>query len=160
MKKILIVNLTRFGDLLQTSPTIVGLRRQHPDAHITVMVERNFAAACAGIPGIDRVWELDLDDLGRRLLAVPGGLRTAYGVVEETVAALRAERFDVAINYSSSRMSAVLLNLIGTPDTRGWTMTGDGYRLIAHRWSRLFSAACLCRRQAPFNLLTDYQPVL
>ncbi|HLK11875.1 MAG TPA: glycosyltransferase family 9 protein [Candidatus Binatia bacterium] len=156
-ERILIVNLTRFGDLLQTSPTIVGLKAQHPAAHVTVLVERNFADVCRGIPAIDRVWEIDLDRLGRLLLGAEGGLRQAYHEIEELVAALRAERFDLALNYSSSRMSAVLLGLIGVEPTRGWTMTADGYRLIAGRWSRLFSAACLNRRQAPFNLVDYYK---
>jgi hypothetical protein len=38
-------------------------------------------------------------------------------------------------------------------------MTADGHRLIAHRWSRLFAASCLTRRQAPFNLVDYYQRV-
>jgi ADP-heptose:LPS heptosyltransferase len=155
--RILIVNLTRFGDLLQTSPTIVGLKAAHPDAHVTVLVERNFAQVCHGIPGIDRVWELDLDHLGRLLLGAGGGLREAYHEIERLLAALRAERFDLALNYSSSRMSAVLLHLIGAEQTRGWTMSADGFRVIAGRWSQLFSASCLHRRQAAFNLVDYYK---
>src|SRR5207253_9042866 len=133
VRKILVVNLTRFGDLLQTSPTIVGLRENHPDAELVALVERNFADVARGLPAVDRVWELDLDRLGRMLIGETGdGLRAAYRLVDETVKALRDERFDLALNYSSSKMSAVLLRLIGAPDTRGWTMSADGHRLIAH----------------------------
>jgi ADP-heptose:LPS heptosyltransferase len=157
VKKILVVNLTRFGDLLQTSPTIVGLKARYPDAELTVLVERNFADVCRGLPGVDRVHELDLDQLGRILLAgTTADFRRAYRFVEDEVAALRAERFDLALNYSSSRMSAVLLGLVRAGETRGWTMSGDGHRLIAHQWSRLFSASCLTRRQAAFNLVDYY----
>ena len=160
MRKILVVNLTRFGDLLQTSPTIVGLREQHPGAEIVVLVERNFADVARGLPGVDRVWELDLDGLGRLPLGQTGdGLREAYRLVDDTVRALRAERFDLALNYSSSKMSAVLLKLVGAPDTRGWTMSADGHRLISHAWSRLFAASCLTRRQATFNLVDYYKRV-
>jgi ADP-heptose:LPS heptosyltransferase len=155
--KIVVLNLTRLGDLLQTSPTIAGLKAQHPGAEVTVCVERNFAEVCRGLPGVDRVWEIDLDRLGRLLLA--DDLAAAYREVETLVAALRAERFDFALNYSSSRMSAVLMHLVGVPDTRGWTMTGDGHRVITHRWSRLFSASALTRRQAPFNLVDCYKRV-
>ncbi len=158
--KILVVNLTRFGDLLQTSPTVAGLKELHPRAEVVAVVERNFAEVCRGLPGVDRVWELDLDHLGRVLLGDTGAhLREAYKIVEQTVARLRAERFDLALNYSSSKMSAVLLKMIGVADTRGWTMTSDGYRLISHPWSRLFSASCLVRQQAPFNLVDYYKRV-
>jgi ADP-heptose:LPS heptosyltransferase len=159
-RKILIVNLTRFGDLLQTSPTIAGLKELHPAAEVVAVVERNFADVARGLPGIDRVWELDLDRLGKHLLGPTGAdLREAYRSVEETVQRLRAERFDLALNYSSSRMSAVFLKLVDVPDTRGWTMTTDGYRKIAHPWSRLFSASCLVRQHAPFNLVDYYKRV-
>ena len=160
MKRILIVNLTRFGDLLQTWPTIGGLKELHPDAELTVLVEHNFADVCRGLPGVDRVWEIDLDHLGRTMLGgTTAAFRDAYRYVDDLVARLRACRFDLALNYSSSRMSAVLLGLVGAPDTRGWTMSADGHRMIAHRWSRLFSASCLVRRQAPFNLVDYYKRV-
>ena len=160
MMKILIVNLTRLGDLLQSSPAIAGLKEMHPGSEVTVCADRNFAEVCGGLPGVDRVWELELDQLGRLLIG--GGaqeLRAAYRMIEELVARLRGERFDLALNYSSSRMSAVLMGLIGVPDTRGWTMTPDGHRLIAGRWSRLFSASALTRRQAPFNLVDCYKRI-
>jgi ADP-heptose:LPS heptosyltransferase len=157
--KILILNLTRLGDLLQTSPTILGLKELHPGAAVTVAVDRNFAEVCRGLPGVDRVWELELDQLGRLLLGGAEDFRAAYRMIERLVATLRAERFELAINYSSSRMSAVLMGLLGIRDTRGWTMTADGHRLIAHRWSRLFSASALTRRQAPFNLVDCYKRV-
>lgn len=158
VRKILIVNLTRFGDLLQTGPTIQGLKAMHPESEITVVVERNFADVCSGLPGIDRIWPLDLDQLGR-LMLVPStdGLRAAYAMMAIEIERLRAEQFDLALNYSSSRMSAILMRLIGVADTRGWTATSDGFRVISHQWSRLFSAACLNRRQAPFNLVDYYQ---
>ena len=153
MRRVLIVNLTRFGDLLQTSPTIAGLHATG-DTEITVVVDRNFAEVCEGIPGIDRIWPIDLDGLGRLLLAED--LRAAYHAVAQEVGALRSQRFDLALNYSSSRMSAVLLRLIGVPDTRGWSMSDEGHRLITHPWSRLFSASCLTRRYAAFNLVDHY----
>jgi len=160
VKKILIVNLTRFGDLLQTSPMIAGLKELHPEAELVALVERNFADVCRGLPGVDRVLELDLDDLGRIMLGGTGeALRRAYGVVADVFHAFQAERFDLALNYSSSRMSAVLLRMIGARETRGWTMTADGFRLIAHPWARLFSASCLVRQQAPFNLVDYYKRV-
>jgi ADP-heptose:LPS heptosyltransferase len=158
VRRILVVNLTRFGDLLQTSPVIVGLREQHPDARITALVPRNFVDVAQGLPAVDDVRPFDFDGLARLLLAGKSAdIRAAYAIVETLVAELRAERFDLAVNYSSSRMSAVLLGLIGAPDTRGWTMTPDGHRLITHPWSRVFSGSCLHRRQQPFNLVDYYK---
>lgn len=158
-RRIVIVNLTRLGDLLQTSPTIAGLRRLHPGASITLVAEKNFAEVCEAIPGVDRVHRLDLDQLGHLLLAGPGKVSEAYRLVRSWVAELRAERFDLALNFSSSRMSAVLLSLLDVPDVRGWAMTRDGHRAIQTPWARLFATMCLNRRVAPFNLVDCYRGV-
>ncbi|HZR84478.1 MAG TPA: glycosyltransferase family 9 protein [Candidatus Binatia bacterium] len=157
VERILVLNLTRFGDLLQTSPTIAALAELHPGARITVAAERNFAAVCEGIPGIDRLYRVDLDRLGTLVLEGGERLLDAHRFVRDVVDELRAMRFDVALNFSSSRMSAVLMGLLGIPDVRGWTMTSDGFRAIRHPWARLFAANCLNRRLAPFNLVDSYR---
>jgi ADP-heptose:LPS heptosyltransferase len=156
-ERILIVNLTRFGDLLQTSPTIAALKRAYPAATITLMAEKNFADVCDGIPGIDRVYRAELDRLGNRILEGGAKLLEAYRYVEQVIHELRAERFDLALNFSSSRMSAVFMGLLRIPDVRGWSMTPDGLRVIRHPWSRLFATLCLHRRVAPFNLVDSYR---
>lgn len=158
-RRILIVNLTRLGDLLQTSPTVAGLRALHPDAEITLLAEKNFAEVCEAIPGVDRVHRIDLDHLGHLLLAGGSRVGEAFHFVRNTVAELRAGRFDLALNFSSSRMSAVLLGLLDIPDVRGWSMTSDGFRAIQTPWARLFATLCLNRRVAGFNLVDCYRGV-
>jgi ADP-heptose:LPS heptosyltransferase len=156
-RRILILNLTRFGDLLQTSPTVAVLRERHPDAHITFLAERNFAEVCDGIPGIDRVRRIDLDRVGNLMLEGGDRLLEAYRYIEEEIRELREERFDLAFNFSSSRMSAVFMGLLRIPDVRGWSMTPDGFRVILNPWSRLFATMCLNRRFACFNLVDYYR---
>jgi ADP-heptose:LPS heptosyltransferase len=156
VERILIVNLTRFGDLLQTSPAIAALKRRYPEAAITLMAEKNFADVCDGIPGIDRVYRAELDRLGALILEGGAQLLEAYRYVERVIGELRAERFDLALNYSSSRMSAVFMGLLQIPDVRGWSMTADGLRVIRHPWARLFATMCLNRRYATFNLVDYY----
>ena len=159
LRRIVVVNLTRLGDLLQTSPTIAGLHAVHPDAQVTLVAEKNFAEVCESIPGVDRVHRIDLDRLGHLLLEGPTRIADAYRHVREMVDELRAEDFELALNFSSSRMSAVLLSLLRVPDVRGWAMTSDGCRSIRTPWARLFAASCLNRRHAPFNLVDCYRGV-
>lgn len=157
VERILIVNLTRFGDLLQTSPTVAGLKQRHPGARITFLAEKNFAEVCDHVPGIDRVYRIDLDRVGNLMLEGGQRLLDAYRYIEGVLAELREERFDLAFNFSSSRMSAVFMGLLRIPDVRGWSMTADGYRVILNPWSRVFAALCLHRRFACFNLVDNYR---
>lgn len=156
-RRILIVNLTRFGDLLQTSPAVATLRAQHPGAEVALLAERNFADVCEGIPGVDRVVRVDLDRLGGLMLRGGGALLDGYRYVEDVLAELRASDYDLALNFSSSRMTAVFMGLLGVRDVRGWSMTPDGLRVIRHRWARLFATMCLNRRLATFNLVDYYR---
>ena len=157
VERILVLNLTRFGDLIQTSPTIEALRDRYPGASVTLLVDRNFAAVAHEIPGVTEVRTTDLDAIGHALMRGPEGVLEAFGLVRDWVRELKALRFDLALNYSSSRMSAILMGMLGVPDVRGWTATPDGQRLIRHRWSRLFATMCLHRRWAPWNLVDYYR---
>lgn len=155
-EKILIVNLTRFGDLLQTSPVIGGLKRLRRGCEITLLAEKSFAEVCEGIPALDRIYRIDLDTLGAELLEGGAKLVSGFNYVRRVVDDLRSEGFSLGLNYSSSKMTAVFMGLLRIPDLRGWTMTQDGFRVIAHPWSRLFASMCLNRRFAVYNLVDYY----
>ena len=53
VKNILIISLTRMGDLIQTTPLIMGLKEKYPNARITLMVSSDFEGVVSLIPGID-----------------------------------------------------------------------------------------------------------
>lgn len=158
-QKILIVNLTRLGDLLQTSPTIASLRESDPAAEITLLVDKNFSEVCAGIPGVSRTIETDLDELGKCVLDGGRELLRAFESARALVEELREGRFDLALNYSSSRMSAVFMGLLRIPEVRGWCATPEGQRQISHPWSRLFATLCLNREMSDLNLVDHYRSI-
>lgn len=158
-RKILIVNLTRLGDLLQTSPTIASLRDSDPSAEITLLVDKNFSEVCRGIPGVSHTIETDLDDLGKCVLEGGRDLLRAFESARSLVEELRAGRFDLALNYSSSRMSAVFMGLLQIPEVRGWCATPEGQRQISHPWSRLFATLCLNREMSDLNLVDHYRSI-
>ncbi len=62
--KILAVKTHTFSDILLTSAALRALRAGYPDAHITFLTSREYAAPSRGLPGIDRVAQMPV----RRLL--------------------------------------------------------------------------------------------
>ena len=154
--RVLIVNITRIGDQLQTSPTIAGLKERYPGVEITVLGDVHHMEVCHGIPGVDRVYELDVNRIGQDLLAGGTRLVDAYRFVDDVVQELRAVGFDLAFNFSSSRMSSAFMRLLRIPDCRGWMMDSEGNRLIINPWSRLLVASILNRRYTPYNLVDFY----
>jgi ADP-heptose:LPS heptosyltransferase len=137
---ILVVAVTRIGDMLQASPTIAGFKLENPAAKVTVLVEKSFAAICDGIPNIDEVIQIDLALINRCLNEDKEGLIEAYKYVDQMIADLKAKQFDFCINMSSSSYTAFLIKLLGIEDSRGWISDDEGNRQITTPWARLFAA--------------------
>lgn len=137
---ILIIAITRMGDLLQASPTLMGLREENPEAKITLMIDNQFASICRGIPEIDEVYEVDLSLICRCLKRGGEGVTDAYQYLDDLLTDLRAREFDYCFNMSSSAYTALLLKMLEVPESLGWMADEEGYRLITNPWAMLFAA--------------------
>ena len=52
---ILVINLMRLGDLIQTTPVLRCLRSQYPGSRITLAVKDLFRESARLLPGVDRL---------------------------------------------------------------------------------------------------------
>jgi len=138
---ILLVNITRLGDMLQATPTIAGLKAENPNSKITVLVEKQFSEVCKNIPNIDEVVSLDLGLTVRSLARDNDGVIDAYEYISDTVDDLRSRKFDYCLNMSSSAYTALLLSLVGIENKGGWTADDEGYRVIESDWAKLFATS-------------------
>jgi ADP-heptose:LPS heptosyltransferase len=149
---VLLVNITRLGDMLQATPTIAGLKMENPDCKVTVLVEKQFEGVCFCIPGIDDVVSIDLGMTVRSMTRGGDGIVDAYEYLDEIVQDLRSRNFDYCLNMSSSGYTAMLLNLIDVERRGGWTADNEGYRIIESEWARLF-ATSVFHQNRQFNTL-------
>lgn len=140
-QNVLLVNITRLGDMLQATPTIAGLKQENPESKITVLVEKQFEDVCYSIPNIDHVVSLDLGMTVRSLAREGEGIIEAYEYLSKFVDELRAEKFDYCLNMSSSAYTAMLLKLVGIERNGGWTADDEGYRVIESDWAKLFASS-------------------
>lgn len=138
---VLLVNITRLGDMLQATPTIAGIKMENPNAKITVLVEKQFEEVCHYLPYIDEVVSLDLGMTVRSLAREQDGIIDAYEYITEVVEGLRKEKFDYCLNMSSSAYTALLLRLIGIERNGGWTSDDEGNRIISSDWAKLFATS-------------------
>jgi heptosyltransferase-1 len=90
--RILVVRLGAMGDILHTLPAVATLKRGHPGAHLTWVVESRWRPLLEENPFVDRIVEL------RR------GSRS--GVIE-TVRELRSEHYDFAVDFQGLAKSAL-----------------------------------------------------
>lgn len=94
--KILLLQLKRIGDLILTTPAIAALRKNYPDAHITLAISNEGAELLPAISNVDHVL------IARR------NLRDVA-----MVSSVAGKRFDYCIDFTRNDRSAFLTLLSG-----------------------------------------------
>lgn len=156
MKKILILNFTRIGDLIQTSPLLAGLKEEFPGCHVTLAANISFAGICKNLPHIDKMEVFD----PKQFILTDGGqtsIADVYSYLDNFVARLAAEKFDMLINLSHSNLTAIMGRMLNIPDVRGIVSDGEGNKIINDPWLMYFSSLLSFRRYNTFNLVDLYQ---
>ena len=107
---ILIVKLSAIGDVIHTLPALTAIRRRHPKAHITWLVEEAAAALVVGHRALDRV----IVSRRKRWIAQikTGARRRALGEMWAFWCQLRDTRYDIIIDFQSLLKSAMLVWLV------------------------------------------------
>lgn len=157
MKEILLVSLTRFGDLIQATPLLRGLKIAHPGARITLAVEKHFTGILPLIRGYDRVFVFDKTEAARRISCSDDPL-AAYRHMEGFISLLEQEQYDMIINLTSDRMSAYLVSALNTPHVSGITAADNGQRVISGMWGTYLFSVLLGdnRKYNRINLVDNF----
>ncbi len=111
--KILVVRLSARGDVAFASPLAGALRRRYPRAHIAWVAEDGAADVIRHSTHLDEVIVLERGAWGRMLRG--GRWGRLAGAVTDFFGALRARRFDVAIDAQGLLRSGLVAFLSGAP---------------------------------------------
>lgn len=105
--RLLIVRRSSLGDIVNTLPTLVALRRGFPQAYIAWLVDRRFREVLEGHPALDEIIDMHRHSLGQVL----GLLGEARRVGRE----LRRRKFDIVLDLQGLLKSGVMAYLSGAP---------------------------------------------
>ncbi len=149
--EILVINLMRLGDLVQSTPVLRGVRRRHPEARITLLAMDLFEGAARLLPGVDR------------LLLFPGtalapvldrqGWPAAVRQLAHWVKGHLWPAPDLVVNLTPTVTAGLLARLCGGAETRGlWV--NDGRELVtAPAWASYSLVVSRARQANPFNVV-------
>lgn len=154
-EKILILNHTRLGDLVQTTPLIRALKAADPTCHITLLVNVKFAGILAFAEGVDATIILDALQFANNGDDEPDFL-AAYDTFKKLLDRLEAERFDRVVNLSHSKLSAIFALASKAPTVAGFDSTDRGERILRGAWLTYFSTLLTFRRESRLNLVDLY----
>ncbi len=154
-KNILVLNHTRMGDLIQTTPLILGLKEKEPDCRITMLANAKFAGILKFVPAIDELITLDIAKFATDDTKEPDVV-AMYEYLDKLASNIEAQKFDMVLNLSHSKFSGVLSLLSGVSDVRGFLSTPRGEGLIRDPWLIYFSSILAFRRYNRWNLVDMY----
>jgi ADP-heptose:LPS heptosyltransferase len=151
--RILVMQTTRMGDVIQTSPLIRVLRMRHPDAHIALMVRNMGKAIAERNPDVDEVLVYEEDEMFNATRTRDSDrLLYAYRCAEAEIHRLKEGRYDAAYNCTHSIASAMLIKLAEIPVVFGAHLSDDWQFVLRGSWIKYFFTSVFHREYNDLNL--------
>ena len=155
-RQVLILNMTRMGDLVQMGALLARLQEEWPGVAIDLIVDRQFAAVASLLSGLREIIVYDFHALIDDSRAAVKNVAALYQDVASWARPLADRRYDRIINLTFNRPSALLSSYIGAPDIRGARSAWDGQSVIDNHWMAYFTDMHHFRSMNRFNLVDVY----
>ena len=153
MKRILVIQLCRIGDILMTGPLLRGLRRAHPSAEISLMVMDSFASTPLPARLYDRLLVFPLGGLAGSLASKDAGWEPALDELRAFVKTTAPAAYDLVVNLTHTDMSALLTSLMPAKKRVGLVMRADRRKGIDSSWMTYMRASVRSRDYSCFHLV-------
>jgi ADP-heptose:LPS heptosyltransferase len=154
---VLIVNVTRFGDILQTQASVNGLTAQ--GHRVGMLCLDNFAPAAALLENVAYVATLP----GGRLLArLEADWRTGAAELQACFDQWRREfPADAVLNLTASLSARVLARALAGASLPIWGFGLDelGFSIDSNAWTSFLQGSTLRRLSCPYNLVDVFREV-
>lgn len=153
MRNVLVLQLTRLGDCLQTTPLLATWRHRHPQDHIAVLTHAAFARVFRPNPNVDDVIALEAAPSSSQ------GGSSSHGIpihdCLQTIAS-RQRVFNCVVNLTHDHRSAALARALKPKEVFGIYADAHGHLRARDPWSRYLMSLLKFRSENPFNLVDCY----
>ena len=165
-ERIVVIRLGAVGDVVRALPAVSALRAGYPAARLTWVVEAASASLLEAQPWVDEVLVFPRSELVARLRARAFG--DAWAGLRGFVTALRARRFDLAVDFHSILKSGLLSLASGARLRAGyawpygregsWLFSNERDQVTLDRCSRFVRNAALVEFLG-IDALPDREPL-
>jgi ADP-heptose:LPS heptosyltransferase len=149
---ILVINLMRLGDLIQTTPVLRCLRAHYPGGRVTLAIKDVFREPARLLPGVDRLLEFPSINLAM-LLDQEGGWPEAAQRLENWLRESFPRPPDLVINLTPNALGGVLALATGGQETRGMAAYRSWEFGTRPDWASYALVVSRARQANPFNLV-------
>jgi len=152
MKRILIISMSRMGDLLQVVPVLKALKENNTEkVFISVLVRKKFSAVVKNISYIDDLIVFDTKEIVNK--SIFGGISAYREILENFINDLNERHYDEIINLTFSQVSAYITYLVDAKVKKGLNFSNEGKSYYEDLWSNFFNGVVLNRTINTMNLV-------
>ena len=155
-KRVLLINITRMGDLVQMGTLLQRLQHEWPGAAVDLVVDSRFAPIAKLLPHLRHIIDYDFHRLVDESRAQVQDVVALYRGMTEWAAPLLESRYDRVVNLTFNRRSGLLASYVGAKDLRGISAPKDGDVTIHNPWMAYLTDVHNQRRFNHFNLVDIY----
>ena len=133
-KQVLILHMTRMGDLVWIVPLLARLQQEWLGVAIDLVVDTSHAPSARLLPGLRQVLTYDFHDPLEESHPDTPGTDSLSPELTAWAHSLSTAGYDRVINLTFTRWSGLLADVIGAPDTRGITVGRNGVPIVRNPW--------------------------
>ena len=155
-----ILQLTRFGDLIQTAQAIEELKKNHPEYRVILIARSQFARPLDFILNkvFDKTYYLDTKKIFEK--SEINGLTTSLLGLNHFLEDLSGESIQILVNLSFSNSSSYLSSLIKSVHKIGSFFDFENKIQINDKWSQLLFATVMRGSLNPFALVDLFKNII
>ena len=161
MKNIIILNLTRMGDLIQSTSLFKKIKLVYPESRVTMLISSDFAEIAPFLPYIDEIKPIDLTGLSELLKS------NNFEFTVEVLKAVNAMfdgilsvKYDLAVNLSHDEFSVYFLYILNSLKNIGIYITREGTIISNDKMIAYMFSAVKNRKVSVLNLVDIYERCL
>ncbi len=143
MNHVLLINMARLGDIIQSFPALERIKDSRQDVRITCMVNSRFAQGCDLISQIDNVLVVDFKKIRDNYFSEPHGLEYTYEYLYYFFKELNRSQTDSVINITPHYIGLYSAYLAGDR---------QGLKSSVTDWMRYYIAATRSWKMLPMHL--------
>ncbi len=152
MDKVLVIQMARLGDFMQTTPLIQGIKQSNPSCRIWVLIDKSLHDVALHCPCVDEILTIDTVKL-YRMAESTHNLVGLYEELKQKCAFLKELRFDCIYNVNFSPLTAYLSSIPQCPKVVGYSLCADRREIAGSPWFQFLNTIVKFAPLAPFNLV-------
>lgn len=166
IKDILVIQLTKMGDFLQTTPLLYGIKQKYPSARLSVLIDTRCVEVASGVPFIDHIIPFSLTSLRQKISDSQFSLYEKHSYVAQQLSLFKMRHFDIVYNINFSKITALLCEFFKDSKIIGYRLQPGTHKLVGKRWASFIFHLMRHRNMLRFNLVDllasyeygDYSP--